>query len=394
MIGITIGIGGEWAALARRTAERMEAMTGLPCHVIDHDDFGCSHPSWLKCHVHRIFPNEESFFVFDADILPLRPWDPASMFYTLGRPVMAVPEPNDNPDLLKECQEWCFGYPDCYLNAGLLIFGREHVDILERAWSMHPNGGRWLEQSAFNRAIIDSGHEVCRLPRHFNMIAQRGRVFAMYARTTLRHAYCVHTCALGSPQAVTEAHQRILAHMQLPSTGKTRTDMLWDMRRRFHSGSRGAEVGVFDGSFSHQITNIMQPGEFHMVDLFAGPCFSGDENGRNIRLVDLSPLPGRLRFQFPQAQIHQMDSTAWLTASAGMDLDWIYLDTSHEYEQTLSELRAASHVIRKGGVIAGHDFSSAFPGVVQAVQEFCAESGAEFSLYDGDLLPSYLLSFD
>ena len=72
MIGLTIGIGPHWSTLAHQSAARMSEMTGLPCHVVEHDPYNCCHPSWLKCHLHRMFPAEDSFLIFDADILAAR----------------------------------------------------------------------------------------------------------------------------------------------------------------------------------------------------------------------------------------------------------------------------------------------------------------------------------
>ena len=122
MIGVTIGIGAEWARLARATAQRMSAHTGLECRVIDSCTYGVAHPSWLKCHVHRIFPEADSFLLFDADILPLKEWDPHGLFESLGRPFCGVPEPNSNLMVRDECEAWGLGYPDIYLNGGLLMY--------------------------------------------------------------------------------------------------------------------------------------------------------------------------------------------------------------------------------------------------------------------------------
>lgn len=394
MIGITIGIGEEWAALSRQTAARMRQMTGLECRVIESTTADVAHPSWIKCHVHRMFPEVDSFLLFDADLLPFQPWDPAGMFEAMRRPFIAVPEPNMNDQILAECAAWKLGYPDTYINGGLLIYGREHGWIWDKVWAYHPHGGRWAEQSALNRVLADEQVEMCRLPRHYNLLAQEGRIKSIYSRSTLKDAVNVHTCGLHNAASVRSVHESILDYHATGKAGATRIDLLRDMRRKFGPGSRGAEIGVFEGGFSVEIQRILQPRDFHLVDLFHGMVASGNVNGQNLRMRDMATMPDILAAALPDATIHRIDSIAWMESMDPMSLDWVYLDTNHDYGQTLAELEAAWFVVRNGGIIAGHDFSSAFPGVQQAVREFCENTGLSYRVYDGDLLPSFAIEVE
>lgn len=169
MLGVTIGIGEGWGDVARRAAERMSRMTGLECMVIEKNEFGLAHPSWLKCHVLDLFPKHEEFLVFDADILPLRPWSPDHLFRMMGRRFCAVPEDN-SPTILVECTNYRLPFPDWYVNGGLAMFGREHAPIWKAVLGYHPKYGSWLEQTALNEAIRRGAHEVARLPRFYNQL--------------------------------------------------------------------------------------------------------------------------------------------------------------------------------------------------------------------------------
>jgi len=51
-------------------------------------------------------------------------------------------------------------------------------------------------------------------------------------------------------------------------------------------------------------------------------------------------------------------------------LDGVFIDGCHYYECVEEDLRMWVPKVRKGGFIAGHDFSPQWPGVVRAVQEF------------------------
>lgn len=391
MIAVTIGVGEGWKELAERSALQMAAMTGLETRVIDVDDYGCAHPSWLKCHVHRIFPEEDSFLVFDADVLAIRGWDPEEMFEVMRRPFMAVPEPNANPTLMAECRKWAIGGPDVYVNGGFLIYGREHGYIWDRTWARHPHGGSWLEQTALNRSILDSYMEVCRLPRHFNLLAQAGRIRSLYSRSTLRHAYNVHACAMKSAEEVSEFHQWVMKYLFSGKAGANRADLLDDIAHHVGIGSRGAEIGVFAGDFSRQIDHRLRPAVLHLVDLFDGTVTSGDENGQCMRTIPMNKVAQELAQEISSAQIHKADSVEWLRAQPPGSLDWVYLDTTHEYDRTREELAAARRAVRAGGIIAGHDFSYAFPGVQHAVREFCEKIESPYRVYDGDLLPSFAI---
>lgn len=387
MIGVCIGVGGRWGRLAAASARRMQEMTGVPCVVMeDAGEWRACHPSWLKSHIHRLFTQENEFLVFDADLLALRPWDPAGMFEAMGRPFMAVPEPNANPVLLEECREWGLGFPDVYINAGLLLYGREHGYVWDRVWAMHPRGGRWLEQTALNHALAMEAVEMCRLPRRFNVLAQMGRLNSIYCRATLGNAVNVHTCGMSDPDEIFEHHRKLLAYVESGRAGRTRQDLL----RLLPVHSTGAEIGVFCGDFSKEICNALRPRKLYLVDLFEGRVTSGNVNGQNMRTVDMARVRRDIEaLRASAVQTVAEDSIRWLASQPNASLDWVYIDTAHDYHGTCEELRHARRVVRPGGWICGHDFSRAFPGVVQAVIEFCARHQLRAEIFDGDLLPSY-----
>lgn len=59
--------------------------------------------------------------------------------------------------------------------------------------------------------------------------------------------------------------------------------------------------------------------------------------------------------------------------------DVLFIDTSHERDHTLAELRLYGPKVRPGGVILLHDTDRAeWPGVGAALDEWCAETGLEW----------------
>lgn len=181
--------------MAKLAAERMSKMTGLECKIINSHSGEVSHPSWLKCFVNQNFPNEESFLVFDADIICMREWDPKGLFESLGRPFCAALDVNSK-HVYRECQELQIGFPDVYVNGGLTIFGKEHAGVWSRVWGKHPKYGKWLEQGALNVALLEENGEVCRLPRRFNLISQFASIPKEWAEANGIINY--HACGVGN----------------------------------------------------------------------------------------------------------------------------------------------------------------------------------------------------
>jgi predicted O-methyltransferase YrrM len=51
-------------------------------------------------------------------------------------------------------------------------------------------------------------------------------------------------------------------------------------------------------------------------------------------------------------------------------LDFCFIDADHAYSSVLGDLRAWAPKLKPGGLLAGHDYSIEWPGVVRAVEEF------------------------
>lgn len=59
----------------------------------------------------------------------------------------------------------------------------------------------------------------------------------------------------------------------------------------------------------------------------------------------------------------------YLGAHYGFRFDLVFLDASHDYENVKKDIQAWQPLVKPGGVLCGHDFSSSWPGVVRAVRE-------------------------
>ena len=55
-------------------------------------------------------------------------------------------------------------------------------------------------------------------------------------------------------------------------------------------------------------------------------------------------------------------------------LDAVFIDADHSYEAVKLDIQNWMPKVRKGGILAGHDYNSAWPGVIRAVNEIFPEA--------------------
>lgn len=171
MTGLCIGT-GSWYKLAQRAAARMEAMTGIPCQVIDRVDSNLVHPSWHKLNLLRDYPGE-TLFIFDADMWCMRQWSPimwAGVKKMDGAPdfhgLAMVPEPVIPRVRLEST---LYHIPiGRYCNTGLVICDSRAKEVFAAAKKLHPSYGSFLEQTGINYCAKD--FPVTHLPETYNTL--------------------------------------------------------------------------------------------------------------------------------------------------------------------------------------------------------------------------------
>lgn len=171
----------------------------------------------------------------------------------------------------------------------------------------------------------------------------------------------------------------------LPGSRASLTDLL-------KPNSIGAELGVFACDYSKELLASGKFSILYLVDPFYGNIGSGDKDGLNHRTFKGEELWSRaLDFEEQNEEIivQCITSTSFLQAKPEELLDFVYIDTTHLYEDTLFELRDSWEVTKVGGIIAGHDFNLEGAGVRQAVEEFCSSKNIPFYVLTGDGLHSF-----
>ena len=64
----------------------------------------------------------------------------------------------------------------------------------------------------------------------------------------------------------------------------------------------------------------------------------------------------------------------WMAAN-GVKVDCIYLDSSHDLDESYIEVNRYFKLLRKGGIIFGDDYSQSFKGLVVSINRFASEQG-------------------
>jgi hypothetical protein len=142
-------------------------------------------------------------------------------------------------------------------------------------------------------------------------------------------------------------------------------------------GGIGAELGVHKGYFSRVLLEHLAPKKLYLIDpwYLQGKYWSWGEGNRRVvnalcrvlRDLEDDLVTGR-------AALCIEDDLVALARMPDAHLDWAYLDTTHQYNQTVKELQLLKQKVRPGGIIAGDDWQpdpqSRHHGVCKAVREF------------------------
>jgi len=125
----------------------------------------------------------------------------------------------------------------------------------------------------------------------------------------------------------------------------------------------GVEVGVKAGAFSEHILKHWEGGKLFSIDAWqerddyldlANVSQDEQEHMYKSVLMRLKPFGNRVTVK---------RDTSPGVASDFLDgiLDFVYLDAAHDYESVMADIEAWLPKVRKGGVIAGHDFVTHLP---------------------------------
>lgn len=154
----------------------------------------------------------------------------------------------------------------------------------------------------------------------------------------------------------------------------------------------GAEIGVYKGGLIRPLLNQLKPKKLHLIDPWyhLGERWTwGKEDRSTMNAVTAIMRTFQEELVKRLIDIHTGDDLDILPTFENNYFDWVYLDSTHKYEQTKKELQILKLKVKDQGVIAGDDWytdpSNIHYGVCKAVREFLEVEPYEMILEDTEL---------
>ena len=133
------------------------------------------------------------------------------------------------------------------------------------------------------------------------------------------------------------------------------------------------ELGVNKGRFSEKILKLNKPKKLHLVDIW-------DSERYNSKLQKIVENKFSKEIDKHKIEINKGYSIEILKSFNDNYFDWVYIDTTHNYQDTIEELNLSKLKVKSNGIISGHDYITRSRslgikyGVVEAVNEFCVKN--------------------
>jgi hypothetical protein len=147
------------------------------------------------------------------------------------------------------------------------------------------------------------------------------------------------------------------------------------MLEKFPSEMIMAEIGSFKGDFAQEILITCKPSKLYLIDAWEGERWE--------QYYQVVKEKFKNEIASGQVEIVKGYSTEELKKFKDNELDWVYIDTVHDYSTTREELEICHSKIKKDGFICGHDYtnynvrSRVEYGVWAAVNEFIMKNNYE-----------------
>jgi predicted O-methyltransferase YrrM len=104
-------------------------------------------------------------------------------------------------------------------------------------------------------------------------------------------------------------------------------------------------------------------------------CLTLAQPGREVHSWDVEAHPERERYlglltPHDRARVHLYDRPGGLGPDDPPPVDAVFIDSSHEYDETVATFRTWEPALAPGGIVAFHDWQDdAYPGVTEAVSD-------------------------
>lgn len=170
-------------------------------------------------------------------------------------------------------------------------------------------------------------------------------------------------------------------------TVSNRTDFLAWISMMVKTEPISVELGIFNGDFSQMILEDLKPEKLYLIDPFE---VNEETYGDAMQITTAYSTYKEYNTVFNKFNLHIVCGQVVLSKKHSYDavndypnnyFDFIYIDASHLYKDVKRDLNDWLPKLKLGGLMCGHDYVPMF-GVIQAVDEFCAEHNFEMILFN------------
>lgn len=130
----------------------------------------------------------------------------------------------------------------------------------------------------------------------------------------------------------------------------------------------GVEIGVAAGENALNMLELLPVKKLYLID----PYIPYVQNGKQTDYSEFKEIAKQRLKKFPQAVFIEKTSEEAVKDIPEI-LDFVYIDGNHDYEYVKKDIELYYPLVRKGGVIGGHDYVPTFKGVIKAVNEFAED---------------------
>lgn len=156
----------------------------------------------------------------------------------------------------------------------------------------------------------------------------------------------------------------------------------------------GVEVGTDRGGYAKDILDRMDIVDLYTLDPWI-PYNEGNEVKDVIKMMEIEKEARETLSKYPNCFIIKDTSMNAVTLFEDESIDFVFIDGNHEYEYVYEDIVEWTKKVKKGGIIAGHDYKedkSRKYGVIEAVNKYCEEENIEtlYILKKGSFVPCWM----
>lgn len=151
--------------------------------------------------------------------------------------------------------------------------------------------------------------------------------------------------------------------------------------------TKGAEIGVFNGFYSEVLMKTIPNVRLYGVDPYQVYDGYRDHKYRK-SMLKAHNNAHRLLDKYEQYVFMKMTSEEAAKQFAPESLDFVFIDGNHAYPFVKQDIELWTPIVRKGGIVSGHDYyvtKTGNVGVIRAVNDYIASNNYTLETTDWDM---------